>query len=166
FSNLRTEIDGYARTLWVNSTLCVPVPPATECTEGVDAFPADSGYLAKIKAAFPGDLDYTGANKNLMTGAKGAVFNVQIAGEGYASHPDGSKGVHNPFLYRAILQASIADLLATYGGTLPAPPAPVLAEIQAAVRSGHLKLSPATEAAIMNPNQVRTTVRSAARSTN
>jgi Cytochrome c554 and c-prime/Doubled CXXCH motif (Paired_CXXCH_1) len=166
FTNLRSEIDGYARTLWINSTPCAVVPPATECTEGVDAFPADSGYLAKIMAAFPGDLDYTGVNKNLMTAAKGAVFNVQIAGEGYASHPDASKGVHNPFLYRAILQASIADLLATYGGILPAPPAPVLAEIQAAIRSGHLRLAPATEAAIMNPNQVRTTVRSAARSTN
>lgn len=161
FSNLRNEIDGYARTLWVNSTKCAPVG---NCVEGVDAFPADSGYLAKIKASFPTDLNY--AAPNVLTAAKGAVFNVQLAGEGYADHPDGSKGVHNPFLYRALLQANIADLLATYPGILPAPPAPILAQIQAAVRSGQLKLAPATEAAIMNPNQVRTAVRLTAPSTN
>jgi hypothetical protein len=28
-----------------------------------------------------------------LTPAKGAAFNVQMLGEGYASHPDGSKGV-------------------------------------------------------------------------
>lgn len=148
FTNLRAEIDGYTRTLWVNSTECAP---AGSCIQAVDAFPADSGYLAKIKAAFPADLNYSAPNP--LTAAKGAVFNVQMTGEGYADHPDGSKGVHNPFLYRAVLQASIADLLAKYPGILPAPPAPILAQIQAAVRSGELRLAPATEAVIMNPNQ-------------
>jgi hypothetical protein len=152
FTSLRAEINGYARTLWVNSTKCAPVGG---CVEAVDPFPADSGFLAKVAANFPGDLDYTGANKNLLTGAKGAVFNVQMMGEGYADHPDGSKGVHNPFLYRAALQASIADLLATYPGLLPAPPAPVVASLQAAVRSGQLRLSPAAAQAVMSLNQTR-----------
>jgi len=164
FTNIRAEILGYNRTLWINSTKCVPVPPATECVEVVDAFPADSGYLAKIKAAVPADLNY--AAPNALTAAKGAVFNVQLTGEGYASHPDGSKGVHNPFLYRALLQANIADLFVKYPGILPAPPAPILAQIQASVRSGQVRLAPATEAAIMNPNQVLTSVRTTAQSTN
>ena len=153
FTNFRSEVDGYARTLWINSTTCGP--PGT-CIEVVDSFPLDSGYLAKIKATFPGDLDYTGPNMNLLTGAKGATFNVQMLGEGYADHPDGSKGVHNPFLYRALLQASVADMLAQYPGTVPAPPAPVLAGIQAAIRSGQLRLAPATAQAVMNANAART----------
>ncbi len=148
FTVNRTEFDGYARVLWINYTKCVPVPPETECVEVVDPFPLDSGYLAKIKAAFPGDLDYTGANKNLLTEAKGAVFNVQMLGEGYAGHPDGSKGVHNPFLYRALLQSSIATLAAKYPGTVPAPPVPVLNSIQASLQSGLLRLPPATEQAV------------------
>jgi len=144
FTNIRSEVDGYARTLWTNSTTCSP-----NCGfEVVDAFPADSGYLAKIMLNAPGELDYTGANKNLLTAAKGAVFNVQMLGEGYAGHPDGSKGVHNPFLYRALLQASIADLLATYPGIVPAPPAPILAQIQAAVQSGQLRLAPKAAQAV------------------
>lgn len=154
FTNFRNEVDSLTRTLWINTTKCGP--PGT-CIEVVDTFPADSGYLAKIKLAFPGDLDYTGANKNLLTGAKGATFNVQMLGEGYADHPDGSKGVHNPFLYRALLQASVADMLAQYPGTVPAPPAPVLAAIQNAVRSGQLRLAPATEKVVMNADAARTT---------
>jgi hypothetical protein len=67
-----------------------------------------------------------------LTPAKGAAFNVQMLGEGYASHPDGSKGVHTPLLYRALLQASIPELLAKYPLILPAPPAPILADIQPA----------------------------------
>ena len=110
----------------------------------------------RVKAAFPGDLDYTGPNKNLLTGAKGATFNVQMLGEGYADHPDGSKGVHNPFLYRALLQASVADMLAQYPGTVPAPPAPVLAAIQTAVRSGQLRLAPSTEQVVMHLDAART----------
>lgn len=143
FTGIRTEVDGYAKTLWID----------VDGDQTLDAFPTDSGYLPKILASVPGDLDYTGPNKDLLTAAKGAVFNVQMLGEGYAGHPDGSKGVHNPFLYRALLQASIADLVATYPGVVPAPPAPVIAAIQSAVQRGQLRLSPKLERAVMTASR-------------
>jgi len=114
--------------------------------------------VAKIKLNVPADLVYAATptdsvNYLRMTAAKGAVFNVQMLGEGYAGHPDGSKGVHNPFLSRAALQASIADLQATYPGVVPAPPAPVTAAIKAALQRGQLRLSPALERAVMNASR-------------
>jgi hypothetical protein len=139
---IEAEVQGYVNTIWVNSTKCTPA----DCVEAVDAFPADGGYLAKIKAALPAELSF--AAGTAVTPAKGALFNVQMLGEGLASHPDGSHGVHNPFLYRALLQASIADLLAKYPGVVPAPPPPVLAQIQGAIRSGQLRVAPETERAV------------------
>ena len=119
--------------------------------QAVDAYPTDDGYLAKIMLNAPNDLDFANAPYNtILTPAKGALFNAQMLGEALASHPDGSQGVHNPFLYRALLQSSIADLLANYGGFLPAPPAPVLSQIQAALRSGQLKMAPRTEQVVLN----------------
>jgi hypothetical protein len=50
------------------------------------------------------------------------------------------------------LQASIADLNATYDAILPAPPAPVLAQIRTAIQSGALRVSPKMEQAIMRVN--------------
>ncbi len=146
-SLVRAEMTGYIRTIWINSTKCVPVPPSTECVESVDPFPLDSGYLAKIMAANPAALSF--AAGTTVTPAKGALFNVQVLADSLASHPDGSHGVHNPFLYRALLQSSIADLLANYPTILPAPPAPVLSQIQAAIRSGQLNVAPRTAQAVM-----------------
>jgi hypothetical protein len=146
-SLIRTEVTADVRTIWINSTKCVPVPPSTECVEAVDPFPADSGYLAKIMAADPSQLSF--AEGSVVTPAKGALFNVQITADSLASHPDGSHGVHNPFLYRALLQSSIADLLASYPSILNPPPAAVTLKIREAIRSGRLRVAPATEQAIM-----------------
>jgi hypothetical protein len=71
----------------------------------VDGYPADTGYLAKIKATYPesppvlqrgslGHLDLCltaddTANNRRLTSAKGALFNAQLLGEALASHPDG-----------------------------------------------------------------------------
>ncbi len=139
-TGIRNEKEGYLRTLWVD----------VNGNQTVDTFPTDSGYLAKIKLNAPNDLNFTVAPFNtILTPAKGALFNAQLTGERLAGHPDGSHGVHNPFLYRALLQASIADLLANYG-FLPAPPADLLARIQGAVRSGQLRLAPTTQQAVMS----------------
>jgi hypothetical protein len=73
-----------------------------------------------------------------------------MLGEELSGHPDGSHGVHNPFLYRALLQSSIADLLANYGAFLPAPPEPVLSQIQRAIESRQLRMAPLTERTVMN----------------
>jgi len=142
-NQFRDEKEGYVRTLWVDVNL----------NQTLDTFPTDSGYLAKIKLNAPNDLNFTTAPYNtILTPAKGALFNAQLTGERLTGHPDGSHGVHNPYLYRALLQASIADLLATYGGAggfLPTPPAPVLFQIQAAIRSGQLRMAPKAEQAVM-----------------
>jgi Cytochrome c554 and c-prime len=139
---IRNERDGYINTLWVD----------LNGNQSLDAYPTDDGYLAKIKLNMPADLVFDTlvdpVNARKLTAAKGAYFNAKMLGESLDGHPDGSHGVHNPFLYRALLQSSIADLLATYGSFLPAPPAPVLAGIQASVQSGKLRLAPALEQAV------------------
>jgi hypothetical protein len=140
-TQIKAEKDGYIDVLWGD----------LDGDRTLDPFPTDTGYLAKIKANAPNDLDFTNPPYNtILTPAKGALFNVQLLGERLASHPDGSHGVHNPFLTRALLQATIADLLANYGSFLPAPPAPILARIQAAIRTGQLRMAPAAERAILN----------------
>lgn len=152
-TQIRDEKEGYLKTLWVDLNR----------NQTVDAYPTDTGYLAKIKLNAPNDLNFTTAPYNtILTPAKGALFNAQLTGEALTGHPDGSHGVHNPFLYRALLQSSIADLLANYGGAggfLPAPPAPVLSQIQAAIRSGRLKVAPRTEQAVMRQTGRRTASR-------
>jgi Cytochrome c554 and c-prime len=143
---IANERRGYLDVLWVD----------LNHNQAVDPFPTDTGYLAKIKLNAPAELDFT---TSVLTPAKGALFNAQLTGDSLgglqsasplSGHPDGSHGVHNPFLYRALLQSSIADLMANYGGFLPAPPAPILAEIRAAIQSGKLRMASATERAVQN----------------
>jgi cytochrome c554/c'-like protein len=140
------EKEDYLKVLWVD----------LNGNQKVDAFPTDTGYLAKVMLNAPNDLNFTTPPySTTMTAAKGALFNAQLTGEELTGHPDGSHGVHNPFLYRALLQSSIADMLANYPGFLPAPPAPVLSQIQAAIRSGQLKVAPRTERAVMAPTTLQ-----------
>lgn len=139
------EKESYLDVLWVD----------LNHNQKVDAYPADTGYLAKVQLNAPNDLDFTTPPySTTMTAAKGALFNAQLTGEDLASHPDGSHGVHNPFLYRALLLSSLADMLVTYPTFLPAPPAPILSQLQAAIRSGALKVAPRTEAAVMGSRRV------------
>lgn len=145
-SQMLNEKEAYIRTLWVD----------VDGDQTLDAFPADSGYLPRIKKAAPNDLDFTNAPHNtVITPAKGALFNAQLLGEHLTGHPDGSHGVHNPFLYRALLQSSIADLLVSYPAILPAPPADVLSAIEGALRSGTLRMPQATERAITSASRAR-----------
>ena len=87
----------------------------------IDVFPVDSGYLPKVKLNQPTAFTYTDAT---ITPAEGAEFNARTVGEGLYANGDKSIGVHNPFLARALLQANIQELLATYA-FLPSPPADV-----------------------------------------
>jgi len=142
-NSIRNEKESYLDVLWVD----------LDGDKAVDAYPADTGYLAKIQLNAPTELIFDTLidpiNAPRATPAKGALFNAQLTGEDLASHPDGSHGVHNPFLYRALLLSSIADLEANYGGFLPAPPASVQRAIQRAIRTGQLRVPPATEKAVM-----------------
>jgi hypothetical protein len=88
----------------------------------IDAYPTDTGYLPKVKLNQPTEFTYT---DETITAAEGAEFNARTVGEGLYDNGDKSIGVHNPFLARALIQANIQELLATYGGYLPAPPAGV-----------------------------------------
>jgi predicted CXXCH cytochrome family protein len=83
----------------------------------IDAFPTDSGYLPKVKQNQPTAFTYT---DSIITPAEGAEFNARTVAEGLYGNGDKSLGVHNPFLARALLQANIEELLATYA-FLPAP---------------------------------------------
>ncbi|MEP7325396.1 MAG: multiheme c-type cytochrome [Gemmatimonadota bacterium] len=146
-TSIESERDGYIAVLWQD----------LNANDAVDAYPTDDGYLAKVKLNAPNDLDFTNPPySDIVTPAKGALFNAQMLGEDLASHPDGSHGVHNPFLYRALLQSSIADLLANYGGFLPAPPPAILARIQQALRSGHLRMAPRTVQAVIQAQPATT----------
>jgi len=142
-NSIRNEKESYLDVLWVD----------LDGDKAVDAYPADTGYLAKIQLNAPTELIFDTLidpiNAPRATPAKGALFNAQLTGEDLASHPDGSHGVHNPFLYRALLLSSIADLEANYGGFLPAPPASVQRAIQRAIRTGQLRVPTATEKAVM-----------------
>jgi hypothetical protein len=138
-SQILNEKESYVRVLWVDADL----------DRTLDPFPVDSGYLPRIKQQAPDELDYTTPPHNTrLTPAKGALFNVQMLGEDLTGHPDGSHGVHNPFLYRALLLASIADMQASYPTLLPAPPPDLLDRIEAAVRSGSLRLPQETQRAV------------------
>jgi predicted CXXCH cytochrome family protein len=102
----RNEIELLAAQIWVD----------TDHDETVEA--SDGGYLATLKSTRPTEwkVDAT------ITPAEGAEFNSKTVGERYANG-DKSKGVHNPFLARALLSATINELQSVYG--LPAPPAAV-----------------------------------------
>jgi predicted CXXCH cytochrome family protein len=99
----------------------------------IDAAPVDAGYLAVIKRDRPAELTST----TRVTAAQGAQFNVDLFGEGRFGNGDKSHGVHNPFLARALLAANITELQTTYA--LPAPPAPVQAQMAKALADAKVR---------------------------
>jgi hypothetical protein len=100
----------------VNKTLVDQIWVDVDGDRAVDSA-TDGGYLSKVpKGEFK-------TNDNFLSVAEGALYNAQLWGIGLASHPDGSRGAHNPFLAQRQLAATIDALKTTYG--LPAPPAAV-----------------------------------------
>jgi predicted CXXCH cytochrome family protein len=115
--------EGAARNVFISgrSTLKTLVDVVWADLDGdqtIDAYPTDNGYLAKVKLNEPSAFTYTDA---IITPAEGAEFNVRTVGEGLYDNGDKSLSVHNAFLARALIQANIQELLATYS-FLPAPP--------------------------------------------
>jgi predicted CXXCH cytochrome family protein len=107
FNATRSEIKLLAELLWKD----------TDNDKVIDA--TDGGFLAKIMLNNPGDFS---TSDDVVSAANGTEFNVRTCGEGYDSHPDGSKGAHNKFLCVALLAQS-ASYLQTLYAYLPAPPA-------------------------------------------
>jgi predicted CXXCH cytochrome family protein len=107
---IRGEIAQLADPIWVDSNH----------NENIDPAPIDGGYLATLKASQPNEWKADA----VLTPAEGAEFNMKTVAERYANG-DKSKGVHNPFLARALLAATLNELRTHY--SLPAPPAAVQA---------------------------------------
>ena len=122
FNSTRSEIKLLAELLWKDN----------DGDRAIDAFNAttptagDQGYLAKIKLNNPADFSTEDA---VISAANGTEFNVRTCGEGYDTHPDGSKGAHNKFLCVALLAQS-ASYLQTLYAYLPSPPPAVAAVIK------------------------------------
>ena len=115
FNSTRSEIKLLAELLWKDN----------DHDKTIDAFNAadqsagDEGFLAKIKLNNP---DAFSTSDSVVSAANGTEFNVRTCGEGYDSHPDGSKGAHNKFLCVALLAQSALYLQTLYP-YLPSPPA-------------------------------------------
>ena len=129
FVQIRAELEALVGTLWIDSN----------GNRSIDAAPTDQGMLPTVKAMLPGEFTSTS-----VTPARGAEFNARLAGERNQSNSDNSKGVHNPFLLRALVSASINEVRTFYN--LPAPPAQVQQLIDASLIAGRAPESaPAAE---------------------
>lgn len=100
----RGDIRLLARQIWID-----------DGDQTLEAFPTDSGFLAKVMLNLPAEF----TSDLVITAAEGALFNIRLAGEGYYGNADNSRGVHNPFLARSLLTANINELLSVYSAFLP-----------------------------------------------
>ncbi len=108
FLTVEARVDNYVNTLWIDA----------DGDRVIDAFPADSGLLPKVKELFPTEIN---PSNTTITVGDGAEYNARMFSKRLYAAADGSHGVHNPFYYEALLIATINSVRATYA--LPAPPA-------------------------------------------
>ena len=111
FNGTRLEVDVLIDILWIDDGDTV-----LEVTDG--------GLLPRVLAqnlstTVPAtDSAFyccTGATKdNSLSIAEGALFNARMLAENLYSHNDGSKGVHNPALYKGLIAGSINAVRARY----------------------------------------------------
>ncbi len=119
----RSEIETLSAQIWTD----------LNGNKTIDAAPTDGGYLAIIKRDRPAEL----TNATVVTPARGAEFNVKTFGEARYGNGDRSKGVHNPFLARALLGASINELRTAYA--LPAPPASISVLVEQSLQAAAVR---------------------------
>jgi predicted CXXCH cytochrome family protein len=139
FNSLKGEVDFLVNVLWQD----------LNGNHTLDPSPTDGGYLAIIRANYPGNntaaFCCTGApSDNRLSVAEGALFNAQMLGAGLYDHRDGSHGVHNSAFYKAILAATIASLQATY--TLPPASNAVAEAMSQALNHPAVRYTPAVRA--------------------
>lgn len=115
FNSTRQDMKDRVDVLWIN----------LNGNSSLDAAPADAGLLPQIKATSPGEWS---SSDGIITPAEGAEFNTRLCGEYGQSTSDNSKGVHNPFLCRALLSATTAYIRTYYN-------LPALSAAQAEVNS-------------------------------
>jgi hypothetical protein len=129
YDNLILVMDGFLDDLWED----------TDGDHNIDPFPTDQGVLAKVVAQ--GDTVDLDNRDGLVTVAEGAAWNAQLAftstrdqwegfnayvgiangGSGihFGAHKGSGNGVHNSFLLKALLIASIDAVEDEYGVTSP-----------------------------------------------
>ncbi len=102
FNDSRALMKSFTDQLWTD----------LNASGSIQASPADGGLLATLKGSSPAEWSNT---DNIITPAEGAEFNARLCGEYGQSTADNSKGVHNPFLCRALLIATINYVKSYYG---------------------------------------------------
>jgi len=122
FLNQRQNIQNLVDQLWTDD--------GVENTGGEPYMDiaTDSGDLVTILAANPtvDGVQAFNATDATVSPAEGALWNAMMLAEDLYDHNDGSKGVHNPFFYEALLAASIQEVQDVYAGVLPGPPSPTV----------------------------------------
>ncbi|HSE26725.1 MAG TPA: cytochrome c3 family protein [Gemmatimonadales bacterium] len=112
FNNQRQVVQNLIDIIWINNDVNAPGGSRPMVSAG------DGGYLGEIFATDPTQFTKeagTEPDPYVLTPAEGAIFNAQMLAEVLYDHQDGSKGIHNPFYYEALLAATIAELEDTYG---------------------------------------------------
>jgi predicted CXXCH cytochrome family protein len=108
FLTVVARVDNYVNTLWRD----------VDGDRVIDAFPADSGLLPKVKELYPTEIN---PSNTTITVGDGAEYNARMFSKALYAAADGSYGTHNPFYYEALLIGTINAVRAQYA--LPAPPA-------------------------------------------
>jgi predicted CXXCH cytochrome family protein len=113
FNGTRAEIKVLVDILWID----VNHNTVLETTDGV--------LLPQVLAQHPGttvpatDSVYycctASAKDNSLSVAEGALFNARMLAEDLYGHNDGSKGIHNPALYKGLIAGSINAVREKYG---------------------------------------------------
>ena len=111
FNGTRAEVDVLIDILWIDDGDAV-----LEVTDG--------GLLPRVLAQNPSttvpatDSAFycctAAAKDNNLSIAEGALFNARMLAEELYSHNDGSKGIHNPALYKGLIAGSINAVRARY----------------------------------------------------
>jgi predicted CXXCH cytochrome family protein len=131
YQTLKGELNNLLDQIWVD----------VNANGTVDSAGVDTGLMPQLvtRAMRPGataaDSTPISFKNNITSTAKGTLWNAALAatedrpyflngrmlGNGFSTHMASGNGVHNPFMLKALLTASIAAMHTDYG--LPAPPA-------------------------------------------
>ena len=131
YQTLKSELNGYLDQIWKDNN----------ANGIIDSAGVDAGLVPQLvaRALRPGAIAADSApisfRNNVTSVAKGTLWNAALAatedrpqflngkllGNGFATHMASGNGVHNPFLLKALLVASIAAMHNTYGLSSPVP---------------------------------------------
>jgi predicted CXXCH cytochrome family protein len=108
FTSSRSLMKSFADQLWIDAN----------GSGSLQASPTDAGLLPQVRLTRPAEWSTT---DNTITPAEGAEFNARLCGEYGQSNSDNSKSVHNPFLCRELMIATINYIRIFYGLAAPSP---------------------------------------------